>query len=117
MDNNNNEQETRVEETQPKANQQGYNQANQGQQNYGGPYLEPAMTLGDWIITLLVLAIPCVNIVMFFVWGFGSGGNTSRKNYCRAALIFSLIGIVLGIIFSSILGAMIASMLSNSYYF
>ncbi|NLZ81327.1 MAG: hypothetical protein GX913_05940 [Clostridiales bacterium] len=75
------------------------------------------MTLGDWLITLLVLAIPCVNIVMFFVWGFGSGGNTSRKNYCRASLIFAVIGIVLGVIFSSAIAAIVAGMLSSGMYY
>ena len=32
----------------------------------------PVLSLGDWIITLIVLAIPLVNLVMLFVWGFGS---------------------------------------------
>lgn len=81
-----------------------------------GPQLEAPMTLGDWIITLIVLAIPCVNVIMMFVWGFGKEGNISRKNYCRAALIFAAVSIFLGIIFSSVLAALIASV-SSSYSF
>lgn len=117
MDNNNYEQETRVEEAQSNDNQQGYNQPDYSQQHYSGPNLEPPMTLGDWIITLLVLAIPCVNIIMYFVWGFGQGGNTSRKNYCRAALIFTLAGIVLGLLFSSAIAALMATIFSNGLYY
>lgn len=104
MDQNNNEQENSM--------QQNYNQANNS-----GPYLEPPMTMGDWLITLLILAIPCVNIVMMFIWGFGSGGNTSRKNYCRAALVFALIGIVISVVFSSLLGAFVASMFNSGMFY
>ena len=40
------------------------------------------MTMGEWLITLIVLAIPCVNVIMYFVWAFGNG-NENRKNFCR----------------------------------
>lgn len=79
-----------------------YNQ--QYQPPYNGSQNDQPMTLGDWILTLIVLAIPCVSIIMLFVWGFGDG-NTSRKNYCRAVLIFAAIGVVLGLIFSSIIAS------------
>jgi hypothetical protein len=84
--------------------------------NQNGEQLEKPMTLGEWIITMIVLAIPCVGIVMMFVWGFGQGGNTSRKNYCRAALIFAAIGIVLGLIFYGAIAAMMASAFSSYSY-
>ena len=32
----------------------------------------PVISLGEWIITFIVLAIPLVNIIMLFVWGFSS---------------------------------------------
>ena len=53
------------------------------------------VSLGDWIITLIVLAIPIVGIVMLFVWGFSSGTHPSKQNYCRAVLIFALVAFVL----------------------
>lgn len=53
------------------------------------------VSLGDWIITLIVLAIPIVGIVMLFVWGFSSGTHPSKQNYCRAVLIFALAMFVL----------------------
>ena len=59
----------------------------------------PVISLGDWIITLIVLAIPLVNIIMLFVWGFSSGTNPNKQNFCRAALIFYLIGFVLFFLF------------------
>ncbi len=80
-----------------------------------GSQLEQPMSLGEWIITIIVLGIPCVGIVMMFVWGFGQG-NTSRKNYCRAMLIFAAIGIVLGAIFSASLAAIFANAFSSYGY-
>ncbi|NLK93629.1 MAG: hypothetical protein GX275_00365 [Clostridiales bacterium] len=64
------------------------------------------MTVGQWVITILVYSIPCVNIVMMFVWAFGSGNN-NRKNYSRAMLIYMAIGIVLYLIFFLVFGAAI----------
>ncbi len=87
------------------------------QQSYNGPQLEPPMTLGEWIITLIITAIPCVNIIMLFVWGFSQGGNTSRKNYCRAVLIMGAIGFVLGLIFySTIIAAFMSSVSEMSRF-
>lgn len=57
------------------------------------------MKISDWIVTLLVLSIPCVGLVMLFVWGFGSTENQSRANFCKAALIWSAILLVLAFIF------------------
>lgn len=79
------------------------------------PSGEEPMSLGEWMLTLLVIAIPCVGIIMLFVWGFGDG-NTSRKNFCRAALIYMLISVVLSIIFVAVLGAGLFGALSSFSY-
>lgn len=69
------------------------------------------MTVGDWLITMLILVIPIVNIVMLFTWGFGR--PDSRRNYARASLIWMAICIVLLIIFYGALFAFIFSF--NNY--
>ena len=56
------------------------------------------MKISDWIVTLLVLSIPCVGLVMLFVWGFSGTENQSRANFCKAALIWSAILLVLAFI-------------------
>ena len=61
--------------------------------------LQP-MTLGNWIVTMILLAIPVVNLVLLFVWGFGTNVNKSKKTYCQATLIFAAIVIVLTIVIS-----------------
>ena len=73
---------------------------------------DEVMTTGQWMLTTLIIAIPIVGIVMTFVWAFGNG---NRKNYCRSALIWMLIGIVLWIILV-VSGASILSSLGSGYY-
>ena len=77
---------------------------------------EKPLTTGEWFVTLLVLALPVVGLVMYFVWGFGTG-NVSRRNFCRAALIWLAIGLglaVLAMITILIFGGTLAAVLSQS---
>lgn len=55
------------------------------------------MTVKGWLGTLLLLCIPVVNLILLFVWGFGSG-NENRRNYARATLIMMGIMLILYII-------------------
>ena len=57
------------------------------------------MTVGDWIVTLLLSAIPLVNFVLLLVWAFSSDTNINKKNYAKACLIFISISIVFLILF------------------
>jgi len=65
------------------------------------------MSVLEWFGTLIVLIVPILGIVLYFIWAFGSGGNSNRRNYCRAALIMMAISLVLGILFSVALGGFI----------
>lgn len=72
---------------------------------------ERPLSMGEWLVTLLILTfVPCVNIVMMFVWGFGNG-NVNRKRFCQAYLIIWAIMVVLmiilyGTVFSALMKAM-----------
>jgi len=66
--------------------------------NYPEQKLAPAMSLKDWIITLLITWIPLVGIVMLFVWAFSSDTNENKRNWAKAFLIIQLIAFVLVII-------------------
>ncbi len=71
----------------------------------------PVMSVGEWMVTLLILIIPIVNIIMLFVWGFGGGVNKTKANYCKASLIWVAIGLILWFtVLSSIMGGMLAAM-------
>ena len=56
------------------------------------------MTVGDWMLTLLILAIPIVNLIMYLVWALSGSGNINRRNFCRASIYWFLI--ILGIYIS-----------------
>lgn len=68
------------------------------------------VTIGDWVITMIIMMIPLVNLIMLFVWAFGSGTSESKANWAKASLIFMLIGIILSILFGGAIIAAIASM-------
>lgn len=57
------------------------------------------LSVGDWFVTILILAIPIVNIVMYFVWALSSTGNVSRRNFCRASLLWAAIGFGIMLLF------------------
>lgn len=77
------------------------------------------LSVGGWMLTLLIMSVPIANIIMLFVWGFGEG-NTSRKNFCRAYLIYMLITVVLTVLFMVFLigvGAAASSATQSYYYY
>ncbi|WP_028549674.1 hypothetical protein [Paenibacillus sp. UNC451MF] len=57
--------------------------------------IAPILTVKDWMLTMLLLAIPVVNLIMLFVWAFGGGANPSKANYAKAGLLWAAIAIVL----------------------
>ena len=98
--------------------QQPYQQAPYQQTSYQGSNTEreEPVTFGEWMITMLVMMIPCVNIVMMFVWAFGNG-KKSKSNYFKAALVWALIGIVISILFTVIFGATFAGIMNSAAYY
>ena len=57
----------------------------------------PVVSIKEWLLTNLILMIPLVNIVMTFVWAFGSNTNPNKANYFKAALILFVIYLVLAV--------------------
>ena len=70
----------------------------------------PIMSIGEWVITLLITAIPIVGFVMLFVWGFGSTTNPTKANFAKASLIFVAVAVVLWVIFGALFAVMLTSM-------
>ena len=78
--------------------------------------MDNEMTLGQWLLTLLLTMIPCVNIVMLFVWAFGNGEYVARKRWAQAQLSFTAIIVVLYIILMVVFGASMTSMMNSMSY-
>jgi len=97
-------------------NQQ-FQQPVQPQQNlYQGAMLEEPMSVGSWLITFLILLIPCANIVMVFVWAFSGSEKKSKSNYFKAVLIWAAIWTGISIILSIVMGAAMVSIIRNLQY-
>jgi len=52
------------------------------------------ISVGSWMLMMLVTAIPIVGLIMILVWAF-TGENESRKNYYKAILMWFLILVAL----------------------
>lgn len=59
----------------------------------GGLYAP--LSLGDYLLIGLILAIPVVNIIVLFIWALDKHGNLNRRNLAKAGLIY--LGICIGL--------------------
>lgn len=75
------------------------------------------ISMGQYLIMFLIMAIPIANIVMLFVWGFSSETGPNKKNFARATLIMMAIGIGVGILVGIVMAAIMASIMSTMYYY
>jgi hypothetical protein len=74
------------------------------------------MSVKDWVITILIAAIPLVGFIMLFVWAFGSGENANKSNWAKATLIWVAIGFVLMFfLWGTIAAIFLSGMNSGSY--
>lgn len=78
--------------------------------NYGQ---ETPNTVGDWVLTIFLTCIPCVGLILLFVWAFGSNTNQSKSNWAKAQLIWVAIGVVISIIAYAALGATLLAAIGN----
>lgn len=102
-----------------------YNGGNNGAYNQGQVYQAPVnnysnqdevVSMGEWIIAILLMMVPCVNVVMMFVWAFGSNTKKSKSNFFKAALIMYAILIVVYLLIYIMFGAAMLTSMQGSYY-
>lgn len=51
-----------------------------------------AVSVGNWILTFIILAIPLVNLIVLIVWALGGTTYPSKKTFAQA--YFVLLGIL-----------------------
>ncbi len=71
------------------------------------------ISVGDWLLTLIVTAIPLVGFIMLFVWAFSSSTHPSKASWAKAALILAAIAIILYAIFFAIFGSAMFGLMEN----
>ena len=59
---------------------------------------EPPVKTLEWLWSLILTAIPIVNLVVLLIWSFGAGTSTSKRNWARAKLILVAVSTVLSVI-------------------
>ena len=56
------------------------------------------VSIGQWIITFIILGIPLLNVIMLIIWALGESTHPSKKSYAQAILVVFGIIVVLGIV-------------------
>lgn len=69
-------------------------------------------SVGDWLITFLILSIPVVNFIVLIYWATSRSTDPIKANFSKAALVWLLVIIVLYVLF---VGAIIGAFLGFSY--
>ena len=56
--------------------------------------LEKPVSVGNWMLTIIIFSIPVVGFIMMIVWALGGTSSVSKRNYFRASLLLLFIGLV-----------------------
>ena len=68
-------------------------------------------SVGDWMVTLLILSIPVVNLFALAYWAVSGSTNIIKANFAKAAIVWFVVIIVLYVLF---FGALIGAFLGMS---
>lgn len=61
--------------------------------------MAPVISTKEWLIMLLILMLPIVNIIMLIIWALDEEANTNKSNFAKAHLIWMAIGLILSSLF------------------
>jgi hypothetical protein len=82
---------------------------------YLGQLGDEPLRVGQYIGMFLLMCVPILNIILLFVWGFGSSANLDKKNFARAALILCAIMLVFWILVGGIIRGFLSSFMGGYY--
>jgi hypothetical protein len=77
-------------------------------------YLENDVSIGEWVVMMLLMCIPLANIILLFVWAFDGSAKPSKSNWAKASLIFFAISIIISIFFFIIFGSIFSSLIGGA---
>ena len=102
-------------QTAPPVQQIVYAQAGEQPPPQGSPFA--VMSVGGFIGSSILMAIPVIGWIFCIVWACGGCRNHNRRNFARATLIFVAIGVALGLIAYLLLWSFIGSIFGGFYWF
>ncbi len=82
---------------------------------YSGQSGSEPLRVGQYMGMLLLMCVPILNIILLFVWGFGSSVNLNKKNFARASLILSDVMLIFWIVAGGLIMGALDSIM-GSYY-
>ena len=53
------------------------------------------LTMWDYLLMLIILAIPVVNVIVCIIWIVGKNGNPNRRNFAKAWMVLAVVGTLL----------------------
>lgn len=53
------------------------------------------LTMGQYLLMLIILAIPVVNVIACIIWIVGKDGNPNRRNFAKAWMVLTVVGTIL----------------------
>ena len=74
---------------------------------------EGSVSVGNWILTFIITAIPLIGLIMILVWAFGNSVNRSKSNYCKAVLLMWIIAAILTIVITAATGVSLFSIVEE----
>ena len=66
------------------------------EENYGRSNHE--LSVGEWIITLMISSIPFLGIIALLAWAFSRSTPTCKANWAKAWLVLQVIGYAVAIL-------------------
>jgi hypothetical protein len=55
------------------------------------------VSIGNWILTFILLAIPLVNLIMLIVWAVSSSTHPSKRTFAQAQFVLIALLFCLGL--------------------
>ncbi|MCC5915011.1 MAG: hypothetical protein JJU46_11595 [Balneolaceae bacterium] len=73
-----------------------------------------SVSVSNWLITLIITAIPFIGFIMLFVWAFGDGSHPSKANWAKAMLLMFFVVIGFYLFIAIIFGVGMLGLFSTS---
>ena len=54
------------------------------------------LTMWEYLLILILMAIPVVNVIACIFWIVGKNGNPNRRNFAKAWMVLAVVGTLLG---------------------
>ncbi|WP_026955326.1 hypothetical protein [Algoriphagus vanfongensis] len=67
-------------------------------------FQKPPLSLGDWVINIIITKIPLIGFIMLIVWAVDTNTEKNKANWAKAELISKLIGLGIVLLIISIIG-------------